>query len=572
MAVEVVIPVLGLTVEKGKILKWLKSEGEPVQKGESIFEVEADKVTTEVECPASGILKRILIQENVEVPVLTVVAVIAEKGEELTRTYEAPNAPQITATRANQTLPSKAKENYDIAIIGAGPGGYISAIRAAQMGANVLLVEKDELGGTCLNRGCIPTKSLLSDVKVLRKVRASDLFVNGSNLSIDAKKMASRKNGVIETMKKGISVLLERQGVKVVKGSGTLLDSNLIQVSQNGRKESYRAEHLIIATGSRASLLSTIKRDGHAVLTSDEVLGMEEIPEELLIIGGGVIGVEFATIYRGLGAKVTILEMLPQIISTEDEEISRGLKLLMEREGIKILTGAKVLQASPARGKVNVTFEIDGKKEVITTQKVILAVGRDPNTEMLNLEKIGVRLEKKFIKVNSRMETNVEGVYAIGDVIGKMMLAHAASAEGIIAVENSRGKSREIDYHRIPSCIYTFPEVASVGLKESEAKMKGYNVCIGKSPYLYSGKALTMGETEGFVKIIAERESGEILGVHILGESATDLIGECLVGMNAEIAIEELSDVVKGHPTLSEIIMEAALDCDDRAIHIPKKA
>ncbi len=580
MATEVVIPMLGITIEKGKILKWFKSEGEFVNKGESIFEVETDKVVTEVESPATGILKKILIPENIEVPILTVVAIITERGEELPEKYGAikseippPSKPSITPQpqKVSAFSARASEEGYDLAILGAGPGGYVAAIRAAQMGARVLLIEKDELGGICLNRGCIPTKSFLSDIKIYKRVRGSDIFINGSAVSIDMKKMVARKNKVIETIKRGVSLLLQSQKITFVKGFGRFLDTKTIEVSSDGKVEAMKAENIIIATGSQVASLPTVKIDGKMILSSDEVLDLIEIPKNILIIGGGVIGVEFATIFNGLGTKVTIIEMLPQIISTEDEEVVRGLKILMEKQGIEILTQVKVLHVSPQKGIVEVTVEREGKEEKLFGEKVIMAVGRIPNTERLDLESIGVQKEGKFIKVNSRMETNIEGVYAIGDVVGKMMLAHVASAEGIVAVENIMGRVHEVDYEKIPSCIYTFPEVASVGLKESEARKKGYDIQVGKFPYLNNGKALAMGEAEGFVKIVAERELGQILGVHILGEQATELIGECLLAMNVEASIEDLGEVVKGHPTISETIMEASLDWQNRAIHIPKK-
>jgi dihydrolipoamide dehydrogenase len=583
MVTEVIVPMLGITIEKGKILKWFKSEGAFVKKGEPIFEVETDKVVTEVESPATGILKKILIPVDIEVPVLTVVAIITDKDEELPEKYKSitpgftsqPPTSMILQKHMPKLSPAISKGvlegDYDIAILGAGPGGYVSALRAAQMGAKVLLIEKDELGGTCLNRGCIPTKSFLSDIKIYRRVKGSDLFINGPGVSIDLKKMVARKNRVIEMIKKGIYSLLESQNVNLVKGFGTFLHINTIEVSSNKKNEVFKAKNMIIATGSQVASPPTIKIDGEKILSSDDVLNLKEVPKNILIIGGGVIGVEFATIFNNLGAKVTILEMLPQIISTEDEEVIRGLKILMEKEGIEILTQTKVIRASPRKNKVEVVVEREGRQDKLTAEKVLIAVGRTPSTEGLKLESIGVQIEKGFIKVNSRMETNVDGVYAIGDVLGKVMLAHVASAEGIVAVENIMGKAREMDYQKVSSCIYTFPEVASVGLKESEAKQKGYKIQVGKFPYLHSGKALAMGEAEGFVKIIAEKELGQILGVHILGEHATDLIGECLLAMNVEASIEDLGEVVKSHPTLSEVITEAALDWSSRAIHQPRK-
>lgn len=579
MATEVVVPMLGFSNEKGKIVKWLKSEKDFVKKGEPIFELETDKVVTEIESPATGILKKILIPEGQEVPVLTVVAVITGKGEELPEKYRAarpevpvqPLSPSILQKPASKPSPVASKESYDIAILGAGPGGYVSAIKAAQTGARVLLIEKGELGGTCLNKGCIPTKSFLSDIKIYRKVRDSDLFINGTKVSIDLIKMVSRKNRVVETMKRGTSLLLQSQGINLVRGFGRFLDSKTVEVSSNGKGKVYQAKNVILATGSQPASIPTIELDGKMILSSNEALDLKRIPKNVLIIGGGIVGVEFATIFRGLGAKVTILEMLPQIISNEDEEVIRGLRMVLEKEGIEILTRAKVLGTFLRKNNVEVTVEREGKKQKVFGEKVLMAIGRAPNTEGLNLEEIGVKMEGGFVKVNSKMETNVEGVYAIGDVIGKMMLAHAASAEGITAVENIMGKVREIDYQKIPSCIYTFPEVASVGLNESEAKQKGYDIQVGKFPYLNSGKAWTIGEPEGFVKIIAEKELGQILGVHILGAHATELIGECLLAMNLEASIEDLGEVVKGHPTLSETITEAALDWQKKAIHIAAK-
>jgi len=563
MASEVVVPVLGFSNEKGKIVKWLKSEGAFVKKGEPIFELETDKVVTEVESPATGLLKKILIPEGTEVPVLTVVAIITEKGEELPEKYRTgrPEGEKPVPRTLPPTSPRSSRESYDLAILGAGPGGCTAAMRAAQMGARVLLIEKGNLGGTCLNRGCIPTKSFLSDIKSLRKVRDSDLFTGGRKVSIDLIKMASRKNRVVEAMRRGTSSLLRNQGVDPVKGFGRLLGGKRLEVSSNGRTKVFQAKNLILATGSRPASISGIAIDGKMVLSSDEALDLKQrIPKNLLIIGGGMIGVEFATIFRGLGAKVTILEMLPQIISNEDEEVVKGLGLLLEKQGIEILTGARVLRASVKKNSVEVTVDRGGKKEKFSGEKVLMAVGRAPNIDGLQLDRIGVEMEEGFIKVNSKMETNVEGVYAIGDVIGKMMLAHAASAEGITAVENIMGKVREMDYQKIPRCLYTFPEAASVGLNESEAKQKGYHIRVGRFLYSNSGKAWAMGEPEGFVKIVAEKELGQILGVHILGEQATEVIGECLLAMNLEASIEDLGEVVKGHPTLSETITEAALD------------
>jgi dihydrolipoamide dehydrogenase len=361
-------------------------------------------------------------------------------------------------------------------------------------------------------------------------------------------------------MRRGISIFLESHGVTFVRGFGRFADLKTIEVSSNGKVKIFKGKNVIIATGSQVASLPTVKIDGKKIISSDEVMDLREIPKDILIIGGGVVGVELATIFNGLGTKVTILEMLPHIISTEDEEVIRGLSLLIEKQGIELLTGVKVLTASVSshNGKVEVTMDRDGKRERLLGEKVLIAVGRNPSTDGLTLDKIGIQMKERFIKVNSRMETNIEGIYAIGDAVGKMMLAHAASAEGIVAVENIMGKICEVDYQKIPNCIYTFPEVASVGMKESEAKKRGHDIQVRKFPFLHNGRALAMGEPEGFVKIITDKELGQILGVHIIGEHSTELIGECLLAMNLEASIEDLGQVVKAHPTFSEVITDAA--------------
>lgn len=462
------------------------------------------------------------------------------------------------------------ESRYDIAVIGAGPGGYVAAIRAAQMGAKVLVIEKDELGGTCLNRGCIPTKAFLSDAKPFYKIKRSPLFRGKDQLSLNMANMVARKNEIVETMVKGIATLFSSNGVHWVRGVGSFLDSKTIGVIQDGKKRTYRADNTIIATGSLAAKIPTASIDGKNILSSDEILNIRKIPGEMVVIGGGVIGLEFAVLFNALGTEVTVVEMLPTILSTEDDEVICGLHMILEREGIKILTDTKVMGASLKQGKVEVDVqEKSGGKARIKAEKVLAATGRTPHAEGLGLERIGVKMDGSFIEVNARMETNVDGVYAIGDVVGKMMLAHAASAEGVFAVENIMGKSREIDYGRIPSAVYTFPEIASVGFTEREARDRGLNIRIGKFPYLYNGKAMAMGEPEGFVKIIAEDELGEILGVHILGENATDLIGSCVLAMDVEASVDDLSEAVQAHPTLSETIMEAALDWRRISIHRP---
>jgi dihydrolipoamide dehydrogenase len=461
---------------------------------------------------------------------------------------------------------------YDIAVIGAGPGGYVAAIRAAQMGARVLVIERDKLGGTCLNRGCIPTKAFLSDVKPVRKIKISPVYEGSHDLSLNVERMLNRKNEVVNTLTNGIATLFKSNRIQWVRGVASFLDSKTIGVVRGGKQEAYAAKSVIVATGSRAGTIPTVNIDGKAVLSTDEILNIRKIPRDLVVIGGGAIGIQFATIFNALGTKVTVVEMLPKILATEDDEVIRRLQRTLEGDGITILTGTKVLGASPKRNKVEVEFqEKSGAKSQLRAQKILVATERTPCTEGVGLETMGLRMDGPFIEVNSKMETSVDGVYAVGDVVGKMMLAHAASAEGVIAAGNIMGRSREIDYRRIPRCVYTLPEIASVGMREKEARKRGLDFRVGRFPYRSSGKAIATGEPEGFVKIIAEKEVGEILGVHILGENATDLIGECVLAMNLEASVEDLAEVVKVHPTLSETVMEAALDWMRLSIHLPRK-
>jgi dihydrolipoamide dehydrogenase len=476
------------------------------------------------------------------------------------------------ATFPPETSTGSSGSPYDIAVIGAGPGGYVAAIRAAQMGARVLVIEKDELGGTCLNWGCIPTKSFLSDVKPLRKIKISPVYEGKEGLSLNLKKMVNRKNEVVSTMVEGIGTLFKSNHIQWVRGVASFLDSKTIGVVWDGKQETYTAKGIIIATGSKAGTIPSVSIDGRKVLSTNEILNIRKIPRDLVIIGGGVIGIQFATIFNALGTQVTVVEMLPNILAAEDDEIIRRLQRILEGDGITILTDTEVSEASPKRDKVEVEFqEKSGGKGQIRAERVLVATERTPCTEGLGLETIGLRKDGPFIEVNAKMETNVDGVYAVGDVIGKMMFAHAASTEGIIAAENIMGRSREIDYRRVPTCAYTLPEVASVGMREREARESGLDFRVGRFPYRSSGKALAMDEPEGLVKIIADKELGEIFGVHIIGENATELIGECILAMNLEAAVEDLAVAIKAHPTLSETIVEAALDWSKISIHQPAK-
>jgi dihydrolipoamide dehydrogenase len=463
------------------------------------------------------------------------------------------------------------KSTFDITVIGGGPGGYVAAIRATQLGANVLLVEKHQLGGTCTNRGCIPTKTMLADAAMFERVRLSPV-IKADGLRVDMGQLQDRKNKVVKRMISGVEFLLKDNGITFTRGKASFLDQKTIEVDVENRKEQFGSQKVIIATGSVSAQIPNVPIDGKVILTSTEMLNVPSISQDLIVIGGGYIGMEFACLFSGLGSKVTVIEMLPQIISTEDEEVIRGLTTLLKKRGIQIHTETKVKEAKVKDGRAEVkVIHKEGKEEVFQAEKALMAVGRSPYTEGLRLEKASVALDGKFIKVNERMETTSPGVYAIGDVTGRQMLAHKASAEGIVAAENALGRANKVDYSKIPNCIFTLPEVASIGLTERQAKEKGLRVRIGRYPFLSNGKALANGDSEGFVKVIADQELDQVVGVHILGDHATDLIGGLSVAMTLETTVEELGKTVQAHPTLMEAVAEASLDAIKEAIHLPRK-
>lgn len=459
-----------------------------------------------------------------------------------------------------------------IAIIGAGPGGYVAAIRGAQIGAKVTVIEGKEVGGTCLNRGCIPTKALLSSARVCDEIaKAEDYGVDiKGEISYSLKRMVERKNQVVSTLVKGIHGLFKSWGIELIEGRGSLFGEREVEViSKEGELKRVGADAIIIATGSNPSKPSIFHFDGKQVITSDEALNLAEIPKSLLIVGGGVIGCEFASLYRALGTEVTVVEMLPRLLATEDEEITDILLREFKKRGIKIFTGRRV-------GKVNknpdgtILSTLDDGKE-ISSEKVLVSIGRSPNSDGLNLHKIGIASGKKGeIIVNERMETNIPGIYSIGDVTGGIMLAHVASYQGILTVENILGADRRMEYSRIPNCIFTLPEIGSIGLREHQAAEMGYKVRAGRFQFRALGKAHAYGEIAGMVKIITDTDSNKILGGHIIGQRATDLVHEIALAMRLGAKAEDIVHTIHAHPTFSEAVLEAAEDTVGRAIHVPR--
>ncbi len=462
----------------------------------------------------------------------------------------------------------------DIVIIGGGPGGYVAAIRAAQLGGKVTLIEKDELGGICSNWGCIPTKALLRGVEILDLVAGGKEFgIQFGSVSVDFSKLMARKDRAVKTLVSGVTGLMKANGIEVIKGHAKLISPQKMEVENDKQvKEILQARKIIVATGSVSAEIPIpgVKLPG--VIDSTGALQMKEVPESMVIIGAGPIGLEFGTIYAALGARITILEMLPQIVPSEDPEIAAALEKSLRRFKIQTLTGAKVQKiAAGADGKLEVTAQIQGEEKAFPSQYVLMAVGRRPNVDGLGLEAAGVQFSKKGVEVNEKLQTNIPDIYAIGDVTGKWLLAHFASAQGEVAAKNALGREARMDDRVVPRCVYTLPEIASVGLTEQKAIEEGHEIKVGKFPFAANGKATILGERVGFVKIVADKKYDEILGVHIFGPHATDLIGEAAVAMHLEGTAPDIAQAIHPHPTLTEAMMEAAFDVDGAAVNIPPR-
>ncbi len=461
-------------------------------------------------------------------------------------------------------------EQYDLVVIGGGPGGYVSAIRAAQLGLKVAVVEKDRPGGVCLNWGCIPSKAILSCAELYESVKEGEQYgIKVQGLSHDYPHVIKRSREAADRLAKGVEFLLKKNKVALFAGRGRLEGKNAVAVlPEEGQAQKLTAERVIIATGSAERSLPGVEIDGQQIITSREALVDTEIPEAMLIIGGGAVGVEFAYIYSTFGSRVTLVEMEKQLLPGMDSEIARELQRVFRKKGIEVLTDTKFHNLTKFPGRVEVILEAEGSLKERTANKVLVAVGRKPLSEGLGLEELGVELERGFIKVDEHLRTGCETVYAVGDVNGPPLLAHAASEEGIAAVEIMQGQRENgVDHSKIPACIYCQPEVATVGLTEEQAAAQGYEVRTGKFPFRASGKAIAVGHEEGFVKVVVDKTYGEILGCHIIGKGATDLIAEISLAQTLEATTVELSKTVHAHPTLSEAIMEAALNAEGRSIN-----
>ncbi len=455
-----------------------------------------------------------------------------------------------------------------LAILGGGPGGYVAAVRARQLGAEVTLVEMDALGGTCLNRGCIPSKALLRSAELSQlAARLSEFGIQAEVKGVDWGRVVERKNEVVDQVVSGVEFLMKKNEVRLVRGRGRLADPRTILVDTGGGDETVAADFILLATGSVPARLPLPGFDGPGVLSSTEMLDIDEIPERLVIIGAGYVGVEFADIFNAVGSKVTIIEMMPQIVPTEDPDVAAELARAFRRRRIRMHTNARVSEVSERDDSKIVRFTSDDKEQEVEADVVLSAVGRWPDAEEIGLQQAGVEMDGRAIKVNNRMETSVPGVHACGDVIGGIMLAHVASAEGKVAVANALGKQVEMDYTAIPSVTYTHPEIGSVGLKEAEARERGIDVKVGTFFFRGAGKATAEGSREGLVKVVADAASGKVIGGQICGPHATDLIHELVLAVHVGATAEQVGEMVHAHPTLMEPIMEAAEDTLGMAIH-----
>ena len=470
-------------------------------------------------------------------------------------------------------------EEYDLVILGGGTGGYVAAIRAAQLGLKTAIVEKGKLGGTCLHKGCIPSKALLRSAEVYQTALNSEEFgVFAADVKVDFTKVQERKNKVVDQLYKGVQHLMKQGKITVYEGIGRILGPSIfspmpgtisVEMNNGSENEMLIPQNIIIATGSRPNSLPGLTIDGEFVLTSDEALQLDSLPKSMIIVGGGVIGVEWASMLNDFGVEVTVLEYADKIIPTEDHEISDEMLRLLKKKGITFHTGAKVLPETLKKDKsVSITAEINGKLEEFEADKLLVSVGRMANLESIGLDNTDIVIENGYIVTNEYFQTKETHMYAIGDCIGGLQLAHVASHEGLVAVEHIAGeKPKKIDYSLISKCIYSSPEAASVGMTEEEAKKGGYELKVGKFPFRAVGKALVFGETDGFVKIISDKKTNDILGVHMIGPHVTDMISEAGLAKVLDATPWEVANTIHPHPSLSEAIGEAALAVDGLAIH-----
>ena len=582
MATEIIMPKAGIDMTEGQIIKWNKKEGDKVETGEILLEIMTDKTSMELEAEDSGYLIKIIKGDGETVPVTEVIGYIGAEGEvapegiskDVVETSEnvsdkkekEPIKEREIEERNTAVKSEKGEDEFDVVVIGGGPAGYVAAIRAAQVGGKVAVVEKSELGGTCLNRGCIPTKTFLKNTEIIEGIEMSSkrgIILENEKFTVDMPKVISLKNEIVKTLTNGVQGLLKSNSIKIFKGVGKINKDKDVVI--NGEKV-LRTNKIILAGGSKVGSVNIPGIESKRVLTSDDILDLKELPKSLAVIGGGVVGVELGQAYLSFGSEVTVIEMMDRIVPGVDREASETLRKALEKKGMKILTSSKIKEIIDEGDKLRIKLE---DKEDVVAEKALLSIGRVPDLEAVG--ELDLEMERGKIKVDKYMETSVKGVYAPGDINGIKMLAHAAFRMGEVAAENAiLGNHREIKLETTPSAIYTIPEVGMVGLTEEEAKEK-YDINIGKFAFVGNGRALASGDTTGFVKVIADKKYGEILGVHIVGQSAAEIINEASSLMAMEITVDEVIKTIHGHPTFSEALFEACADVLGEAIHLPKK-
>jgi len=568
MAYELKMPQLGLTMEEGTVAAWLKKEGDAVRIGDAVAEIATDKLTNVIVSEAEGVLLRCVAQEEEDVPVGGTLAWIGTPGEAIPGGASAPKAAE--AAPAGAAEPAGAKK---VIVIGGGPGGYVAAIRLAQLGAEVTVVEREHLGGTCLNIGCIPTKCLLHSAELTEDIRkqGSEIGIRVSGLTIDFPQVIAHKNAVSKKLTSGIAGLLRSNHIATLEGEARFLAPGVVLVrGKDGSERKLSADAIIVAVGSVNAAPPIPGIDGEHVIDSTGALSLDALPESMVVIGGGVIGLELACAYAAFGTRITVVEALDHMLPMLDGDLTKIGVEHMKRMGIAFRLSTKVVGIESC-GKDGARVRVqtpDGGEEILCGDKVLVATGRRANTEALDLAAGKLDNDRGRIVVNDKMETSVPGVYAVGDCVkGYAQLAHTASAMGETAAENIMGVEAHYDQTTNPTCVYIEPEAASVGLTEEQCRAQGIACQIGKFPMAANGKALILNGGEGLVKIIAGKEFGEILGMHIIGPRATDLIAEGALAIGGEMTLDEIIAVIHSHPTVTEAVREAALHAEHRAVH-----
>ena len=564
MAHEIIMPKAGIDMTEGQIVKWYKKEGDAVESGEIILEILTDKTNMEIEAEASGVLLKILRNDGETVPITEIIGYIGQLGEEIVH-----GEPEHVAAPADEPVEkslTRLEDSYNVIVIGGGPAGYVAAIRAAQHGAKVAIVEKGEFGGTCLNVGCIPTKTYMKSAEVIEGIQMAasrGIMLESTNFRVDMPKVVQHKNSIVKKLTSGVEALLRSNKVDIFKGVAKINKNKDVVVDDS---KVIKGDKIILAGGSKVSQINLPGINHPGILSSDTLLDLKELPETLAVIGGGVIGIEMAQAFVELGSKITVIEMMDRIIPGIDTEASDVLAAHLKKKGVKILTSTKITEIVDNKGKVEIKTD---KGDSIIAEKALLSVGRLPDLE--GIGDVEFEIERGKIKVDKFMETSVKGIYAPGDVNGIKMLAHVAFRMGEVAADNAvKGNHRELKLHSAPSVVYTLPEVAMVGLTEQEARER-YDIRVGRFNFAANGRALASGESVGFVKVIADNKYGEILGIHIVGPAAAEIINQASLLMEMEITVDEVVKTIYGHPTYSEALFEACADVLGEAVHIPRR-